>query len=218
MSEHTANPNEIPEAENDRVATGDLTRPAPVDAEPAEDPGSAHDSSGTEATAAASTVVDADTDATDSTDATDATVSRTVPHARIADNLPASPATPDPSPAAGTAPEPPRGLPPMPETVTPGRDTSRIAPSSDARSTGPAAWSTPAAPPEPAFAEQTGPLRARFGPILWGVLLLTFAAYVFSVQLFPERIDTSIWATAALIGTGAILVIAGIAAALRRDR
>ena len=56
----------------------------------------------------------------------------------------------------------------------------------------------------------------RFGTILWGVLLLVFAAAMLVTNLTEVRIDPLGWITGAIIATGAVLVIAGIAAAVRR--
>ncbi|ROR81491.1 hypothetical protein SAMN06295974_0727 [Plantibacter flavus] len=56
----------------------------------------------------------------------------------------------------------------------------------------------------------------RFGTILWGVLLLVFAGAMLVTNLTEVRIDPLGWITGAIIATGAVLVIAGIAAALRR--
>ncbi|MGG7507997.1 hypothetical protein [Plantibacter sp. YIM 135249] len=57
---------------------------------------------------------------------------------------------------------------------------------------------------------------ARFGTILWGVLVLTFAAAVVTNAVSTIAIDPVTWIIGALIGVGAILVVAGIAAAIRR--
>lgn len=56
----------------------------------------------------------------------------------------------------------------------------------------------------------------RFGTILWGVLLLVFAGAMLVTNLTEVRIDPLGWITGAIIATGAVLVIAGIAAAVRR--
>ena len=65
---------------------------------------------------------------------------------------------------------------------------------------------------------QAAPRRrsARFGTILWGVLVLTFAAAVVTNAVSTIAIDPVSWIIGALIGVGAILVVAGIAAAIRR--
>ncbi|MGK9147369.1 hypothetical protein KXS11_07075 [Plantibacter flavus] len=57
---------------------------------------------------------------------------------------------------------------------------------------------------------------ARFGTILWGVVLLVFAAAMFTSTITEMRIDPLTWITGGLIATGAVLVLAGIAAAVRR--
>lgn len=56
----------------------------------------------------------------------------------------------------------------------------------------------------------------RFGTILWGVLLLVFAGAMLVTNLTEVRVDPLGWVTGAIIATGAVLVIAGIAAAVRR--
>lgn len=56
----------------------------------------------------------------------------------------------------------------------------------------------------------------RFGTILWGVLLLVFAGAMLVTNLTEVRIDPLGWITGAIIATGAVLVVAGIAAAVRR--
>lgn len=69
-------------------------------------------------------------------------------------------------------------------------------------------------------AQQVQPERtrhaARFGTILWGVVLLVFAAAMLTTTLTDVRIDPLGWITGGLIAAGAVLVIAGIAAAVRR--
>jgi len=57
---------------------------------------------------------------------------------------------------------------------------------------------------------------ARFGTILWGVILLVFAGAMLTSTLTDVRIDPLAWITGGLIATGAVLVVAGIAAAVRR--
>lgn len=66
--------------------------------------------------------------------------------------------------------------------------------------------------------EPSAPQRrsARFGTILWGVLLLTFAAAIVTNAVTAISIDPVTWIITALIGVGAILIVAGIAAAIRR--
>ncbi|MFC4223128.1 hypothetical protein [Lysinibacter cavernae] len=64
------------------------------------------------------------------------------------------------------------------------------------------------------------PLQARLGTIVWGVLLVAFAVIVAVVQLnpatFSNAANTSVLITAGLIGAGLLLVLAGIAAAVRK--
>lgn len=62
----------------------------------------------------------------------------------------------------------------------------------------------------------SGGRAARFGTILWGVILLVFAGAMLTTTLTEVRIDPLAWVTGGLIATGAVLVIAGIAAAVRR--
>lgn len=59
---------------------------------------------------------------------------------------------------------------------------------------------------------------ARFGTILWGVLLLVFSAYMLSTVFMPAWLDPVTWITAGLVLAGVVLVVAGIAAATRRAR
>ena len=70
---------------------------------------------------------------------------------------------------------------------------------------------TPAEPPVSAAR-----LRPRFGTILWGVLLLTFAAYMVVFTLLPVPPDPTLWLLGGVIAVGLGLVVAGIAAAARR--
>lgn len=88
----------------------------------------------------------------------------------------------------------------LPDTSTqpvPERDTSGTAPT----------------PPKPTV-DRARP--ARFGTILWGVVLLIFAGAMLIGTLTEVRIDALGWITGGLIATGAILVVAGVAAAVRR--
>lgn len=59
-------------------------------------------------------------------------------------------------------------------------------------------------------------LPARFGTIFWGVLLLAFAGFMIANAVVPFVYDPVTWLIAGLIAAGAVLVIAGIAAAIRR--
>lgn len=58
--------------------------------------------------------------------------------------------------------------------------------------------------------------HARFGTILWGVILLIFAAFMVTNALVPFSLDAGTWLIVTLVAGGVVLVIAGIAAALRR--
>ncbi|HXH35311.1 MAG TPA: hypothetical protein VNJ54_13030 [Plantibacter sp.] len=62
----------------------------------------------------------------------------------------------------------------------------------------------------------SGGRAARFGTILWGVILLVFAGAMLTTTLTQVRIDPLAWVTGGLIATGAVLVVAGVAAAVRR--
>ncbi|MBG6238668.1 hypothetical protein IWX78_001640 [Mycetocola sp. CAN_C7] len=59
-------------------------------------------------------------------------------------------------------------------------------------------------------------LPARFGTIFWGVLLLGFAAFMIANSVMPVIVDPVTWLIGGLIAVGAVLVVAGIAAAIRR--
>jgi hypothetical protein len=68
-----------------------------------------------------------------------------------------------------------------------------------------------------------GPCRprrggARFGTILWGVLLLVFAGAMAVSALPMFSVDTTTLLLAACIAAGVLLVVAGIVAALSRTR
>ena len=67
-----------------------------------------------------------------------------------------------------------------------------------------------------ATAVETKRLPARFGTIFWGVLLLAFAGFMVANAVVPFVQDPIVWLIAGLIAAGAVLVIAGIAAAVRR--
>ncbi|PJJ55769.1 hypothetical protein [Compostimonas suwonensis] len=57
---------------------------------------------------------------------------------------------------------------------------------------------------------------ARIGTIIWGMLLLAFAAYMIITTVVPPVADPVTLITGALIAGGLALVIVGIAAASRR--
>ncbi|WP_411721373.1 hypothetical protein [Mycetocola sp.] len=59
-------------------------------------------------------------------------------------------------------------------------------------------------------------LRPRFGTIFWGVILLVFAGFMVTNAIVPFVLDPSTWIIAALVAGGVVLVVAGIAAAVRR--
>ncbi len=70
------------------------------------------------------------------------------------------------------------------------------------------------APPSPTASAPR--LRPRFGTILWGILLLTFATYMVVFTLVPVPPDPTLWLLGGVIAVGLGLVVAGIAAAARR--
>ncbi|SKC55098.1 hypothetical protein [Plantibacter cousiniae (nom. nud.)] len=80
----------------------------------------------------------------------------------------------------------------------------------------PTATQTADEPRTDAGPKDRGGRPPRFGTILWGVLLLVFAGAMLVTNLTEVRIDPLGWITGAIIATGAVLVIAGIAAAVRR--
>ncbi|MBT1546670.1 hypothetical protein [Curtobacterium aurantiacum] len=59
---------------------------------------------------------------------------------------------------------------------------------------------------------------ARFGTILWGVVLLVFAGAMAVSALPMFSVDTTTLLLAACIAAGVLLVVAGIVAALSRTR
>ncbi|MGN7223129.1 hypothetical protein ACTHQN_09730 [Curtobacterium flaccumfaciens] len=75
---------------------------------------------------------------------------------------------------------------------------------------------SPMAPYGPACRTRRG--GARFGTILWGVLLLVFAGAMAVSALPMFSVDTTTLLLAACIAAGVLLVVAGIVAALSRTR
>ncbi|MFA0849985.1 MULTISPECIES: hypothetical protein [unclassified Curtobacterium] len=75
---------------------------------------------------------------------------------------------------------------------------------------------SPGAPDGPAYRPRRG--GARFGTILWGVLLLVFAGAMAVSALPMFSVDTTTLLLAACIAAGVLLVVAGIVAALSRTR
>ena len=73
-------------------------------------------------------------------------------------------------------------------------------------------------PASPSYPETTesGRLRPRFGTIFWGVILLVFAAFMVTNAIVPFVLDPSTWIIVGLVAGGVVLVIAGIAAAMRK--
>jgi len=87
-------------------------------------------------------------------------------------------------------------------------DTTAPTPTATAGFFAPKADATP-----PASAAR---LRPRFGPILWGILLLAFAIYMVVFTLLPVPPDPTLWLLGGVIAVGLGLIVAGIAAAARR--
>lgn len=81
--------------------------------------------------------------------------------------------------------------------------------------TGPATGPTIGFRPEPERPEPE-PLRPRFGTIFWGVILLVFAGFMVTNAIVPFALDPSTWIIGGLVAGGIVLVVAGIAAAVRR--
>jgi hypothetical protein len=71
-------------------------------------------------------------------------------------------------------------------------------------------------PAQPWTAPEPERLRPRFGTIFWGVILLVFAAFMVTNAIVPFVVDPSTWVIGALVAGGIVLVVAGIAAAVRR--
>jgi hypothetical protein len=79
-----------------------------------------------------------------------------------------------------------------------------------------APMASPVGPDGPACRPRRG--GARFGTILWGVLLLVFAGAMAVSALPMFSVDTTTLLLAACIAAGVLLVVAGIVAALSRTR
>lgn len=77
------------------------------------------------------------------------------------------------------------------------------------------AASVPVAPAQPA-ASVRPPRRPLFGTIVWGVLLLAFAAYMLIGVLVPAPADPTFRLLGGVIAIGLLLIIVGIVAAIRR--
>ena len=80
--------------------------------------------------------------------------------------------------------------------------------------------SAPTAPPAAPDGPVHRPARrgARFGTILWGVLMLVFAGAMAVSALPMFSVDTTTLLLAACIAAGVLLVVAGIVATLSRTR
>jgi len=78
------------------------------------------------------------------------------------------------------------------------------------------------AAPAPAAAEAApaAPTRSgpRTAPIIWGVLILAFCAYILQRTLAPGTISGAAWITGTLFGLGALLLGVGIAIVIRNSR
>ena len=127
------------------------------------------------------------------------------------------------NPTVATEPVNPTGA---TEPINPTGATEPIPPSdANAATDDTSRWFSPDAAASPSAASRaTAPLRAaepqrlpaRFGTIFWGVLLLTFAGFMIVNSVVPVVQDPVTWLIGGLIAAGAVLVIAGIAAAVRR--
>ena len=111
-------------------------------------------------------------------------------------------------------------------------DTSDTAPTKPLTPTTPLDQTTPLAqtPPTPtttppvtkaeaapaATAEPVPRRRPLFPTMLWGILMLAFAAFMGARELVPGGLDLVTWLLTAVVGIGLLLVVAGIAAASRR--
>ena len=109
--------------------------------------------------------------------------------------------------------------------INPTGATEQSNPSASDGTDDPSRWFSSDAAATPTGASQaTAPLPAaepqrlpaRFGTIFWGVLLLTFAGFMIVNSVVPVVQDPVTWLIGGLIAAGAVLVIAGIAAAVRR--
>jgi hypothetical protein len=79
----------------------------------------------------------------------------------------------------------------------------------------------PEDPPAPAPAgpaAESGRLRPRTGPIVWGCLILAFCAYIVQRVYAPDTVDTAFWITGTVFGLGAVLLGVGIAILARNAR
>jgi len=98
-------------------------------------------------------------------------------------------------------------------------DTTPVDPAASTNPTGETKPINPTDAPQataPLPAAEPKRLPARFGTIFWGVLLLTFAGFMIVNSVVPVVQDPVTWLIGGLIAAGAVLVIAGIAAAVRR--
>ncbi len=69
--------------------------------------------------------------------------------------------------------------------------------------------------PDPHLARRPGP---RTGPIVWGVLILAFCAYILQRTIAPGTVNGAVWITGTLFGLGALLLGVGIAIVVRNAR
>lgn len=124
----------------------------------------------------------------------------------------------DSNPTRPTEPSDPSGQTKPTEPIQPAEPIQSTATASDAGDT--TSWfaSEPSSSGgyTAATAVESKRLPARFGTIFWGVLLLAFAGFMVANAVVPFVQDPIVWLIAGLIAAGAVLVIAGIAAAVRR--
>lgn len=73
----------------------------------------------------------------------------------------------------------------------------------------------PEAVAPPAGSSTTPRRNPLFGTILWGTLALAFAGFMVFRTLVPGSMDPSLWLLGGVIATGLVLVVAGVAAAMR---
>ncbi|WP_449283073.1 hypothetical protein [Leucobacter sp.] len=90
---------------------------------------------------------------------------------------------------------------------------SAPAPSASAQAA-PAPAPAPSAQPD---ARSKPPVRTgpRTGPIVWGALILAFCGYAAQRAFGPGGMDTAWWITATVIGLGLLLLVVGVAVAVR---
>jgi len=136
---------------------------------------------------------------------------------------------PGDQPTPKTVPFPTETVPLSPETDAAPADTAASAAETDSEPGHTQAAETEPAGAGPEFSETAGSeaassgsggtaprLRPRFAPIVWGAILLAFAAYVVVAAVLPTPPDPTFWLLGGIITVGLTLVVAGVAAAARR--